>query len=177
MGTLRSQSNRTPSRAKKSEARPSTAPHRFQPIVLEQLSPIVDGGEYPVKRIVEDELTVEADAFKDGHDQLAVAVVYRGPSDEERWREQRMVLKQKGLDRWTASIPLDRVGMWLYTIEAWVDVYETWRDAARKKIAAGASGELEVAEGEHIVREAIARCRPGAVAWGKDFDASDAAAR
>ena len=138
---------------------------------------MVDGGEYPVKRVVDDELTIEADAFKDGHDQLAVAVVYRGPADEERWREQAMTLKEKGLDRWTATIPLDRMGMWLYTIESWVDVYATWRDGAQKRLAAGASGELEVTEGEHIVREAIARCRPGAAAWGKDFEARDAELR
>ncbi|MEO7091995.1 MAG: maltotransferase domain-containing protein, partial [Polyangiales bacterium] len=168
MGTLRSQAGRTAPRRKSAATRPSTA-HRLQPIVIEQLSPIVDGGEYPVKRIVDDELTVEADAFKDGHDQLGVAIVYRGPADEERWRELPMTLKQKGLDRWTATIPLDRMGMWSYTVEAWVDVYATWRDGAAKKLGAGASGELEATEGDHLVQAAIARCRPGAVAWGKDF--------
>jgi starch synthase (maltosyl-transferring) len=177
MGTLRSQAGRSPTRTKTLVARPSTAPHRFQAIVIEQLSPVIDGGEYPVKRVVDDELVVEADAFKDGHDLLAVAVVHRGPIDEERWRETPMKLKQKGLDRWTASIRLDRMGCWAYTIEAWVDVYATWRDAATKKIDAGASGETEAVEGDRIVREALARCRPGAVAWGKDFDADDASAR
>jgi len=40
----------------------------FPSAVIENLRPLIDGGRYPVKRIVEDDLAVEADVFKDGHD-------------------------------------------------------------------------------------------------------------
>ncbi len=38
----------------------------FPSAVIENLRPLIAGGRYPVKRIVEDDLAVEADVFKDG---------------------------------------------------------------------------------------------------------------
>ena len=37
-------------------------------VVVESLRPEVDGGRYPVKRALGDEVRVEADVFTDGHD-------------------------------------------------------------------------------------------------------------
>ena len=36
--------------------------------VIENVRPAVDGGRFPVKRIVGDTIDVQADAFADGHD-------------------------------------------------------------------------------------------------------------
>ena len=48
-------------------------------IAVERVSPELDGGRFPVKRVVGDVLTVEADIFVDGHDKLAAVVKYRLP--------------------------------------------------------------------------------------------------
>ena len=45
----------------------------FPTAVIENLQPLVDGGRYPVKRVVGEDLVVEADIFKDGHDVVAAA--------------------------------------------------------------------------------------------------------
>ena len=49
----------------------------FPTAVIENLQPLVDGGRYMVKRVVGDDLAVEADVFKDGHDIVAAALKWR----------------------------------------------------------------------------------------------------
>jgi starch synthase (maltosyl-transferring) len=50
--------------------RPST-------VVIENVSPFHDRGRHPVKRVVGQSLTVEADIFKDGHDLIAACLKWR----------------------------------------------------------------------------------------------------
>ena len=39
--------------------------------------------------------------------------------------------------RWGGSFEVDRLGPWEYTIEAWTDVFGTWRDELERKVAGG----------------------------------------
>ena len=43
---------------------------RHSRVVIENVTPRVDDGHFPVKRVVGDTLIVEADIFADGHDEL-----------------------------------------------------------------------------------------------------------
>ena len=52
-------------------------PRAFPTAVIENLQPLVDGGRYPVKRVVGEDLVVEADVFKDGHDVVAALLKWR----------------------------------------------------------------------------------------------------
>ena len=76
-------------------------------IVIEGVTPCVDGGRHPVKRIVGDAVRIECDAYGEGHDPIEVALRWRA-SDETLWREKRMTAL--GNDRWAADLPLERVG-------------------------------------------------------------------
>ena len=98
-------------------------------IVIQYPSPAVDGGRFPAKRCVGDNVTVAADIFRDGHELLRAVVQYRGPS-QRRWREAELRPIDSHLDgvRWAGQIELDQIGSWQYTIEAWTDVFGTWRD-------------------------------------------------
>ena len=69
----------------------------FPTAVIENLSPLIDGGRYPIKRIVGDDLSVEADIFKDGHDVVAAALKWRIVG-EARWHETAMSFVDN--DRW-----------------------------------------------------------------------------
>lgn len=99
-------------------------------VVIENIQPAVDGGRFPVKRIVGDELVVEADCFADGHDVVACALLWRrlGAAD---WASTPM--KALGNDRWRAPFRVDAIGRWEYTVRAWVDPFLSWRhDFARR---------------------------------------------
>src|SRR3569623_112142 len=122
-------------------------------IAIEAIAPSVDNGRFPVKRVLGDSLLVEADVFTDGHDKLAVALLWR-TADEKEWRELRMHHVEN--DRWCASLPLTRIGRYQFAVEAWRDVFASYCDELDKKTAAGLNVVVELEEGRLLV-EAAAR--------------------
>jgi len=132
-------------------------------IEIQHPAPAVDGGRYAAKRCVGDTVTVAADVFRDGHDMLRAVVRYRGPG-QRRWREAPLRPVDKHLDgvRWEGEFEVDRTGRWQYTVEAWTDVFGTWRDELERKILAGQhdlAGELS--EGAVLLRDAAAAAKDG----------------
>ena len=153
----------------RSEAVPAaadTAPGGRAParIVIQYPTPSVDGGRYPVKRCVGDNVAVSADVFRDGHELIRAVVRYRGP-DEDEWREvgMRRIDAHLGGVRWAAQFAVDRPGRWQYAVQAWTDVFATWRDELARKVHAhqdDLSGELS--EGLVLLQAAARRCQdPG----------------
>ena len=51
-------------------------------VAIENVTPRVEGGRFPAKRVVGETVTVEADVICDGHDQISVAMQWRGPGDK-----------------------------------------------------------------------------------------------
>src|SRR5438105_3762150 len=91
-------------------------------IVIQYPSPSVDDGRYPAKRCVGDQVQVEADVFRDGHELLRAVVRHRGPGSR-RWEETEMhrVDAHLGGVRWAGSFDVTHAGRYQYTIEAWAD--------------------------------------------------------
>jgi starch synthase (maltosyl-transferring) len=146
-------------------------------IHIEEVYPELDGGRYPVKRVIGDPFEVWADIFRDGHDQLRAVVKYRYDGGE--WREAPFVFYDN--DRWVARFRLDAVGLCHYTIEAWTDRFESWRDEVEKKRTADQSIELELVEGHAIVEAALQQARTGDAALIRevlrDFEGRDTPGR
>ncbi|WAS94974.1 alpha-1,4-glucan--maltose-1-phosphate maltosyltransferase [Nannocystis poenicansa] len=122
-------------------------------IIIEAVSPALDDGRHAVKRIVGEELVVEADIFKDGHDRLAAQARWCGPGGG--WQTAPLRYDYDS-DRWFARILLDRTGTWEFTVEAWTDRFTTWRVELEKKFAAGQAIHSELLEGAAMV-DAAAR--------------------
>jgi starch synthase (maltosyl-transferring) len=120
-------------------------------VVVESIYPDIDGGRYPVKRVVGDFFQVWADIFRDGHDVIGAAVLYRA-ADQSQW--QRAPMAHRDNDRWSGNFRLARNTRYFYTIEAWTDVFASWRRDVSKKVEAGQKVELELAEGRQIVASA-----------------------
>ncbi|MFL5267700.1 MAG: maltotransferase domain-containing protein [Stellaceae bacterium] len=118
---------------------------------IEEVYPELDGGRYPVGRIIGDWLEVWADIFRDGHDKLRAVLKYR--HEDEDWRETPFAFYDN--DRWVSRLRLDAVGLWRYTIEAWTDQFESWCDEVEKKRQAGQNVELELIEGRALVEAAL----------------------
>jgi starch synthase (maltosyl-transferring) len=135
---------------------------RSQPpgrIEIQYPEPAVDDGRYPAKRCAGDTVTVSADVFRDGHDMLRAVARYHGPGDAE-WQETPLRAIDKHLDgvRWSGEFVVDRPGRWEYTVEAWTDVFGTWRDELERKILGGQhdlAGELS--EGTVLLHNALER--------------------
>lgn len=93
-------------------------------VVVERVTPTVDGGRFPIKRVRGERVVVEADVFTDGHDLLSGVVQYR-PEETQEWREER--LQPVGNDRWRAVFPVESLGRYCYRICAWVDHFKSWQ--------------------------------------------------
>ncbi|WP_245214168.1 alpha-1,4-glucan--maltose-1-phosphate maltosyltransferase [Pararoseomonas indoligenes] len=146
-------------------------------IGIEAVTPLVDGGRFPVKRTVGEVVTVEADIVADTHATFGVALLWRA-ADEAEWRETRMV--PLGNDRWTASFPLERMGRYSFAVEAWLDVFAGYRDELSKKHAAGVNVTLELEEGRRHVARAAGRAgaaQKALAALAKSLEAAGEAER
>jgi starch synthase (maltosyl-transferring) len=118
---------------------PKTKPARIQ---IQEVTPQVDCGRYPVKRTVGDRVEVTARIFRDGHETLGAAIRQRSPGSTG-WTETP--LEPLGNDAWSGSFEVDRPGLWCFRIEAWVDRVASFQEELRRKVAAGQAdlaGEL-----------------------------------
>jgi starch synthase (maltosyl-transferring) len=141
-----------PPRSPKADA-PAEA-HARRRVIIEGVRPEVDGGRHPVKRVIGDDLVVEADLVADGHDRVAGCVRYRH-EDAADWHESP--LEPLVNDRWRASFELNALGRWQYTVEAWPDPFRTWQEGLRKKVDAGQDVAVDLRIGAALVAAAAKR--------------------
>ncbi len=132
---------------------------RLDHLCIECVTPALDAGRHPVKRVVGDVVVVGADIIKDGHDLLAARVVYRGPGAGD-WASAPMTYDFDA-DRWYGAFLVDRIGRWTFTIEAWTDRFATWRAGLRKKVEAGQDVGTDLIEGAQFVSGAARGTRFG----------------
>ena len=125
-------------------------------VVVESVRPEVDGGRFPAKAVIGQRFLVEADVFAEYEPIVSSVLRYRRDGEAE-WRETPM--QPAGEDHYAGGFIVDQLGVYYYTIEAWIDRFETWRRLLQRKVEArqDVSGELQV--GTTLVRDAAARAR------------------
>ena len=120
---------------------------------IEDVYPLIDGGRFPVKRIVGERVEVWADIYRDGHDIVSAALLWRLERDRE-WR--RAAMTHHSNDRWSGSFVPDQPGRYVYAIEAWTDEFATWRHGIELKQKAGVDVTLDAIEGAGMLTKAQA---------------------
>ncbi len=139
-----------------------TAPKTRQArIQIQEVSPQIDCGRYPVKRTAGELVEVTARIFRDGHETLGAAVRFRRPGST-RWAEAP--LEPLGNDLWSGAFEVDAPGHWAFQIEAWVDRVASFQIELQRKVAAGqeslagelSEGALLLGREEVTVEEALA---------------------
>jgi starch synthase (maltosyl-transferring) len=120
---------------------------------IEAVTPSVDCGRYPAKRILGEHCVVEADIFRHGRDTLRAVVKWRR-KDERRFSEAPMTQINPGLDHWRAEFPLEENARYTFTIEAWTDRFSSWVSDLRRRAETGQQDvSSEVAEGLAIIQK------------------------
>ncbi len=123
-------------------------------VVVEGVCPEIDSGRFPIKRVRGEEVVVEADVFADGHDELSCRVLYRRAGDEE-WQASPMT--KLGNDRWRGKFRVSTPGRYDYTVEGWIDRFETWRHNLAKRISASQDIAVECLIGAALLEETADR--------------------
>ncbi|MFL6622583.1 MAG: maltotransferase domain-containing protein [Sulfurifustis sp.] len=103
-------------------------------VIIEDVTPCVEHGRFPIKRVTGEAVTVEAVAFADGHDAIDCRLRYR-KAGNELWSETPM--QPCGTDRWRASFTVAEIGRYYYAPIAWVDQFRSWQRDLGKRIDAG----------------------------------------
>lgn len=125
-------------------------------IAIEATEPVVDNGRFAAKAITGQPVVVTSKIFADGHDQLAAVVCWRA-CGEDGWRRAR--LKLLGNDRWSGQFTPTQVAPHEFRIEAWWDVFESYRYELSKKHAAGVPISVELEEGRLHLQRAVERAQ------------------
>lgn len=123
-------------------------------VVIEGVRPEIEGGRFPIKRVVGQSVTVEADVFADGHDEIAGVVRYRHEREQE-WTDVPLTLVEN--DRWRASFDVLEQGMYYYTVTAWIDHFRSWQRDMRKRVAADQDVTVELLIGRDLIKAASIR--------------------
>src|SRR5579863_458910 len=122
-------------------------------IIIEGITPMVDCGRFPAKSIAGQPCVVEADIFRDGHQLLRAAVKWRR-KDEEVFSEAPMAVVDN--DRWRGEFVPAENARYVFTVEAWTDLYASWLVDFAKKVGAGRDVSSDLLEGIALL-EAIGR--------------------
>jgi starch synthase (maltosyl-transferring) len=131
-------------------------PPQFVTVTIENLTPLIDGGRYPIKLGAGQDLTVEADIYMAGHDVVSAALKWRVRGTKE-WSETAMTPIPNGQDRWRGVLSVFENADHEFTIEAWVDAFRSWQLEFRKKFEGGVRAlASETIEGAHLVEFAAA---------------------
>ena len=122
-------------------------------VVIERVSPEIDCGRFAIKRVVGETVVVEADVFADSHDQVACRILYWQHNDNP----QSSAMKPLGNDRWRGEFPVEAMGRYQYTIEGWIDRFQTWRAELVKRVAAAQDVHMELLIGTELIEEVAAQ--------------------
>jgi starch synthase (maltosyl-transferring) len=123
-------------------------------VIIENMQPEIDGGRFPIRRAIGEQVLVTASVFADSHDRLAAELLYRRQGHEQ-WQVQRMTALVN--DVWQADFRVTTTGSFEYMVRGWIDRFRSWLGGLEKKHAAGQDVSLEMIEGAQIVAAAAQR--------------------
>ncbi|MEX3769649.1 maltotransferase domain-containing protein, partial [Mycolicibacterium fortuitum] len=133
-------------------------------IGIDDVAPVVFGGQFPAKAVVGEVVPVRATVWREGHDAVAATLVVRylgtdyprlatGPGTAavpvpidavmqpaQRIKPQALPMAQGDVpDVFHGQFTPDSVGLWTYRVDGWGDPIATWRHAVEAKLGAGQS--------------------------------------
>ena len=144
-------------KGRKPKAKPTRAAIPVLPsrVAIDHVEPEIEGGRFATKRMVGEEVRVFANIYSDGHDILGACLRFRGPAEEDDWHEVPMT--PLGNDRWSGRFDVDSVGPYVYTLQAWIDRFASWRSNFIKKVDAGQEVSVDLLVGVELIEKAAHR--------------------
>jgi starch synthase (maltosyl-transferring) len=121
--------------------------------VVDAVLPLVDGGRFAVKSTAGRPFAVTAHCFTDSHDKLRVVLQWQAV-DAANFQEVEMQAQVN--DVWSAEFTPPTPGRYRYTVLAWVDHLETWRNELERRQDRADIG-VALLLGSAIIEDAAAR--------------------
>ena len=145
-------------------------------VVIENVKPQLNCGLFPIKRIVDDLVAVEADVFGDGHDHVRARLLWK-QEGSSTWQSAEMLAL--GNDRWRGEFPVTQVGRYRYTLVGEDDHFETWQSDLKKRVEAKQDLAVPFATGalllEQVQPRATKEDSAKLAAWATKLRSEDSA--
>src|SRR6266568_4069604 len=123
-------------------------------VIIENVRPEIQCGRFPIKRTIGEPVEVTADIYADGHD-IVHAVLLHRPLSQRSWEEVPM--QPLVNDRWQAKFIVSVAGIHLYSLQGWVDPFQSWSRDFSKKLEAGQDISVDLLTGVRLVQAAAGR--------------------
>lgn len=123
-------------------------------VVIDRFKPALEDGQLPIKRVIRDNVTVNAHVFADGHDKVLAQLKFRKVG-ANGWTYHGM--REMGNDEFEATFCPREIGLWEYTVEAQIDYFGSWQEGFVKKLESGQDVEVELTIGAELLEAAGSR--------------------
>jgi starch synthase (maltosyl-transferring) len=123
-------------------------------VIVTNVLPSVDGGRFRAKAIQHQTIILSADIFTDGNDAMEASVAIKHKS-EKQWTT--LDLKAEGNDKWTVSFEPEKLGIYQFQVQGWINHFLTWQKGLQKKYKAKQQVEIEIEIGILLAEAAEAR--------------------
>jgi starch synthase (maltosyl-transferring) len=118
-------------------------------VVIDDVSPKINNGEFPIKRVINEIVSITANILVDGHDVIAASVLYKH-ENEKKWQEVR--LNHISNDEWQGAFTVKKQGFYTYKVEGWVDYALNWQHGITRKIEDNQNVASELLEGVEYLK-------------------------
>ncbi len=121
-------------------------------VVIENIYPEIDGGRFPIKKVIKDRVKIKADLLTDGHNLISGRVLYKNNSDID-WNSGP--LTSDGDDTFIGDFKVTELGVWEYTIIAWINEFATWQRDMEKRLSADSDIKIDLKIGVELLEGAL----------------------
>ncbi len=131
-------------------------------VVIESVLPEIDGGRFPIKRVIGEPIVVQADVFGDGHDVVDCILLH--------WQEGSSAIHEVPMsplfnDRWQGQFVVQQIGRHYYTLVAWIDRFQSWLHDLKKRASTDPDIEVNLKIGADFVHSAAKRAKGELASW------------
>ena len=123
-------------------------------VVIENVQPQINCGLFPIKRVIGDLVSIQADVFGDGHDHVRARLLWK-QEGASSWESAEMV--PLGNDRWQGEFRVEKIGRYRYTLVGEIDHFETWQSDLKKRLDAGQDLAVPFAIGAALLEQVQSR--------------------
>ena len=123
-------------------------------VVIDHVTPSIDGGRNPFKRVIGDWIPFTVHAFADSHDLIQVELRIR-KVDTKEWH--LLPMRALSNDEFEATYRTEEIGLFEYEVAGVIDHYGSWSEGFQKKHAEGVPLDLECRIGAELLEHAADR--------------------
>jgi len=122
----------------------------YNSILIQNVSPSVEDGKYPVKKRIGQKIQIKCEAFRHGHDAIELCINYRHKTNK-KWSVAPMECTNPGLDTFEGEFELTKIGQYEFFILGYTDHYSNWVSDTLKRRTAGEDLTSELIAGEQLI--------------------------